>query len=380
MGSRVQALDARHRARLLEPGELHRGAEPVPPRPRARDPPRLLRGRRRHGGNQHVRRQHDHPGRVRPARPGVRDQQDRRRAGARGRRDVLRRAAPLRARQHRARAPSCRRWATSPTTRSRRRIAEQCRGLDGRRGRRHPDRNLPGHAADQGRGERRQAGARARPEPTRPSSCRSPSRPPAPCWSGPTSPPPRPSSMRSTCRYWPQLRHRAAGDGRARALARRQLARPAVDAAQCGPAGAGGRQDPLPARPGFDGVLDRALRVGGRLEPGRRLLRHVDAAHPGARRDAAADRRAANRPTPVARKPVWVPSVASLYGQTALRQENSYFSIGERCNANGSKKWRELQEKGDWDGCVAVAREQVAEGSNSLDVCTAFVGRDEIGR
>ncbi len=84
------------------------------------------------------------------------------------------------------------------------------------------------------------------------------------------------------------------------------------------------------------------------------------------------------RPAPVLRKPVWVPSVASLYGQTALRQENSYFSIGERCNANGSKKWRELQEKGDWDGCVSVGREQVAEGSNSLDICTAFVGRDEV--
>ena len=85
-----------------------------------------------------------------------------------------------------------------------------------------------------------------------------------------------------------------------------------------------------------------------------------------------------SRPAPVARKPVWVPGVASLYGQTALRQENSYFSIGERCNANGSKKWRELQERGDWDGCVSVGREQVVEGSNSLDVCTAFVGRDEV--
>src|SRR5208283_1224645 len=50
-----------------------------------------------------------------------------------------------------------------------------------------------------------------------------------------------------------------------------------------------------------------------------------------------------------------------------------------RCNANGSKKWRELQEKGDWDGCVAMGREQLGEGSNSLDVCTAFVGRDERG-
>ena len=84
------------------------------------------------------------------------------------------------------------------------------------------------------------------------------------------------------------------------------------------------------------------------------------------------------RPAPAARSHHWVPSVASLYGQTPLRQENSYFSIGERCNANGSKKWRELQEKGDWDGCVAVGREQVGEGSNSLDICTAFVGRNEV--
>ena len=94
--------------------------------------------------------------------------------------------------------------------------------------------------------------------------------------------------------------------------------------------------------------------------------------------DAMLRRIGTRRPAPVARKPVWIPSVASLYTQTPLRQENSYFSIGERCNANGSKKWRELQESGDWDGCVAVAREQVAEGSNSLDVCTAFVGRNEV--
>ncbi|EFG85582.1 MULTISPECIES: methionine synthase [Novacetimonas] len=84
------------------------------------------------------------------------------------------------------------------------------------------------------------------------------------------------------------------------------------------------------------------------------------------------------RPAPVPRRPVWIPSVASLYSQVPLRQENSYFSIGERCNANGSKKWRQLQEAGDWDGCVAVGREQAAEGSNALDICTAFVGRDEM--
>ncbi len=94
--------------------------------------------------------------------------------------------------------------------------------------------------------------------------------------------------------------------------------------------------------------------------------------------DAMLKRLGDRRPAPVLRKPVWIPSVASLYGAVPLRQENSYFSIGERCNANGSKKWRELQEAGDWDGCVAVGREQVAEFSNALDVCTAFVGRNEM--
>ena len=101
---------------------------------------------------------------------------------------------------------------------------------------------------------------------------------------------------------------------------------------------------------------------------------HIEALDAMLRRRAATGR---PRPAPVPRQSVWIPSVASLYGQVPLRQENSYFSIGERCNANGSRKWRELQEAGDWDAAVSVGREQVGEGSNALDVCTAFVGRDE---
>ncbi len=94
--------------------------------------------------------------------------------------------------------------------------------------------------------------------------------------------------------------------------------------------------------------------------------------------DAMLKRRGEPRPAPVERRSIWVPSVASLYQAVPLRQENAFFAIGERCNANGSKKWRELQEKADWDGCVAMGREQIDEGSHSLDICTAFVGRDEI--
>src|SRR3954453_5711897 len=84
------------------------------------------------------------------------------------------------------------------------------------------------------------------------------------------------------------------------------------------------------------------------------------------------------RPMPKMRPTAWTPSVASLYSAVPLRQENAYLSIGERCNANGSRAFRRLQEQGDWDGCVEMGREQVKEGSHTLDLCTAFVGRDEI--
>ncbi|MBF0130504.1 MAG: homocysteine S-methyltransferase family protein, partial [Alphaproteobacteria bacterium] len=85
------------------------------------------------------------------------------------------------------------------------------------------------------------------------------------------------------------------------------------------------------------------------------------------------------RPAPVRRSVHWVPAVASLYGQTPLRQENAFLSIGERCNANGSKKFRQYQEAKDWDGAVSMAREQVREGSHTIDLSTALVGGDEIG-
>ena len=84
------------------------------------------------------------------------------------------------------------------------------------------------------------------------------------------------------------------------------------------------------------------------------------------------------RPLPVRREHHWVPSLASLYSQVEFRQENAYLSIGERCNANGSRKFRALQEAKDWDGCIAVAKAQEKVGSHALDLCTAFVGRDEV--
>lgn len=86
----------------------------------------------------------------------------------------------------------------------------------------------------------------------------------------------------------------------------------------------------------------------------------------------------ARRPAPSARSVHYIPAVASLYERVELRQENSLFAIGERCNANGSKKFRLAQEAEDWESCLDMAKEQVAEGSHALDICTAFVGRDEV--
>ncbi|MGC6483540.1 MAG: methionine synthase [Synechococcus sp.] len=70
------------------------------------------------------------------------------------------------------------------------------------------------------------------------------------------------------------------------------------------------------------------------------------------------------------------PSASSIYGATNYQQDNSFLIIGERLNASGSKKVRELLNQEDWDGLVAVARGQVKENAHVLDVNVDYVGRD----
>ena len=59
-----------------------------------------------------------------------------------------------------------------------------------------------------------------------------------------------------------------------------------------------------------------------------------------------------------------------------FEQDTSFLIIGERTNANGSKKFREAMLEGDWDTCVQMAKDQVKEGAHVLDVCVDYVGRD----
>ncbi|QQM44483.1 methionine synthase [Streptomyces liliifuscus] len=82
--------------------------------------------------------------------------------------------------------------------------------------------------------------------------------------------------------------------------------------------------------------------------------------------------------TPTARDPRPEPGAASLYQTVPFRQDTAYMAIGERTNANGSKKFREAMLDGRWDDCVEMARDQIREGAHMLDLCVDYVGRDGV--
>ncbi|MER5398313.1 methionine synthase [Streptomyces sp. NPDC002599] len=82
--------------------------------------------------------------------------------------------------------------------------------------------------------------------------------------------------------------------------------------------------------------------------------------------------------TPPGRSPQPEPGAASLYQTVPFRQDTAYMAIGERTNANGSKKFREAMLEARWDDCVEMARDQIREGAHMLDLCVDYVGRDGV--
>ncbi|WP_285735206.1 methionine synthase [Nocardiopsis sp. ATB16-24] len=79
------------------------------------------------------------------------------------------------------------------------------------------------------------------------------------------------------------------------------------------------------------------------------------------------------------RRPLVEASVSSLYQSVPFRQDASYLAVGERTNANGSKKFREAMLEGRWDDCVEIARDQISDGAHLLDLNVDYVGRDGAG-
>ncbi len=80
---------------------------------------------------------------------------------------------------------------------------------------------------------------------------------------------------------------------------------------------------------------------------------------------------------PKKRTPVHEASASSLYESVTYQQTPAPLLVGERTNANGSKKFKQLLELEDYDAITQMGRESAQEGSHMLDVCCAYVGRDE---
>ena len=81
---------------------------------------------------------------------------------------------------------------------------------------------------------------------------------------------------------------------------------------------------------------------------------------------------------PAPRSPEIDPGIASIYSHVPYDQTPSFLVVGERTNANGSKKFREAMLSDDWDTCVAMAREAVKGGAHVLDVCVDYTGEDGV--
>ncbi|MEQ1922061.1 MAG: methionine synthase, partial [Pyrinomonadaceae bacterium] len=82
--------------------------------------------------------------------------------------------------------------------------------------------------------------------------------------------------------------------------------------------------------------------------------------------------------SPKERNAKLTPSASSIYFQQPYTQDASFLIVGERVNASGSKKMRDLLDAEDWDGLISLAKSQEKEGAHILDVNVDFVGRNGV--
>ena len=74
------------------------------------------------------------------------------------------------------------------------------------------------------------------------------------------------------------------------------------------------------------------------------------------------------------------PKLASGVQAVDLKQDPPPLIIGERCNSQGSRKFKRLLLAEDWDAIVEIARDQVDYGSHALDISVAVTENpDEVG-
>lgn len=71
-------------------------------------------------------------------------------------------------------------------------------------------------------------------------------------------------------------------------------------------------------------------------------------------------------------------SLSSLYSSVPMKIDPAPVLVGERTNSNGSKKFRDTLAEDNYDALVDIGRHQLEQGAHLLDVCTAYVGRNEV--
>jgi len=80
---------------------------------------------------------------------------------------------------------------------------------------------------------------------------------------------------------------------------------------------------------------------------------------------------------PVPRQVPHEPALSSMLKSVPLHQYPKPMIVGERVNAQGSRKLKELLIKEDWPAIIQIARAQVEGGSHALDICVALNERDD---
>ncbi|MBL8047612.1 MAG: homocysteine S-methyltransferase family protein [Chthonomonas sp.] len=117
-----------------------------------------------------------------------------------------------------------------------------------------------------------------------------------------------------------------------------------------------------------DHIRAVAQRVGGRAHSSPAHWMQVRNLYPGFDFDMSSQERAEG---------LKLVGSSSLYQFQPYQQDSSFLIVGEKTNANGSKAFRDMLAAENWDGLTELARELEGEGSHMLDVCCAYVGRNE---
>jgi cobalamin-dependent methionine synthase I/methionine synthase I (cobalamin-dependent)/very-short-patch-repair endonuclease len=78
-----------------------------------------------------------------------------------------------------------------------------------------------------------------------------------------------------------------------------------------------------------------------------------------------------------ARPEVSTPRLSSSIAAMSMRQDPPPTLLGERCNAQGSRKFKKMLLDEDFDGILELAREQVAGGAHALDISCAVTERPD---